>query len=391
MQRALLVILTLFFIPAGTLAARSAPASFSAAQSLVATTSSPGNLYTIGTSVVLTAPVFGDFIALGGSVITAAPVSGDNFLFGGSVTSRAGVKGDLRAIGGSIAINEPIAGDLIAIGFSVNDDGRAQGSVFIISANATLSNGASGPVTVYGNNVALAGDFSGDVTVVASGRLALAPDTIIRGKLSYETPDTARIPESASVLGGITYTSASYLPDIGTSRLLAFVSIGFFLIARIVGALMLAGLLAGLFPRFAEGIVERIFVSRPRDVLLTLLLGFAIVVAAPVIIILLLLTLVGIGLALLVFILYALLLLLALMYAGIVTGNALMRIFLKREQVMWHDGVLGMAILSLVTLVPFVGPPILSLLTLFLAGTLLQVFFHAAFPREEPSSGESYE
>jgi len=386
MYRTLLIALVLASIPTSVFAARStvsAPASFQAAQSLVAASSSPGNSYAVGASVVLTASVAGDFLACGGSVITAAPVAGDDLILAGSISSRAPVAGDLRAVGGSIEVSEPVAGDIVALGFSVHDAGRARGSVFIIAANATMSNGAAGPVIIYGNNVSLAGYFAGNVTVMAGGRLALAPDTVIHGKLSYEAPEMASIPDSATIDGGITYTNASYLPDVGTSRMLAFVSIGFFLIARIVGALILAGLLAGLFPKFAGALIERVVEDRPRSILLTLLLGFAIVVATPIVIVLLLLTFVGIGLALLLLILYALLLLLALMYAGILTGSLLVRRFLRREQVLWHDGVVGMAVLSLVSLVPFAGLPIILLLVLFSAGTLLQIFFHAAFPHEE--------
>lgn len=386
-MRSLIVLaLVLCVIPTSAFAASSrssAPASFSAAQSLVAASSSPGNSYVVGASVILTAPVSGDFSAFGGSVITAAPVGGDDLILAGSIGSRADVSGDFRALGGSIDINSPVEGDIVVGGFSVRDTGRAGGSVFIIAANTVLTNGAGGPVTIYGNNISLAGSFAGNVTVIAGGRLTIAPGTAIAGKLSYEAPEAATIPDSATITGGVTYTNASYLPDASTSRILSFMSIGLFLIIRIIGALLLAGLLAGLFPRFAEKVIDRALISRPRNILLTLLLGFAIFVAAPIVIALLLLTFVGIGLALLLFFLYALLLLLALMYAGILTGGMLVRRITKREQVLWHDGVLGMAILSLVTLVPFVGFPMVSLLALFCAGTLLQIFFHFAFPHEE--------
>ena len=340
----------------------------------------------MGVSVVLTAPVAGDFSALGGSVITAAPVTGDDLILAGSVRSRSSVEGDLRCVAGSIDISKPVAGDLVAVGLSVQDSGRVSGSVFVVALDATLTSGAAGPVTIYGNNISLAGDFAGDVTVVSSGRLALAPGTTIRGKLSYEAPDTATIPAGATVAGGVAYTNASYLPDIGTSRLLAFASIGFFLIARIIGALILAGLFAGLFPKFAGLLVDRMQESSTRSRLLVLLLGFAVLVATPIVIALLMLTFVGLGLALLVLVLYALLALLAVVYAGILAGGLFARKVMKRKQVLWHDGVIGMAVLSLVALVPFVGLPIVSLLALFAAGSLLQVFFHFAFPYDERMS-----
>lgn len=381
MQRLILPLLVILLMPASVVAARG-PAIFSAGRSLVAASSSPGNAYLAGFSVISTAPVAGDLSAVGGSVVATAPVQGDEFLLAGSVASQAAVTGDVRTAGGSISIEGPVSGDLVAMGYSVHSSSRTVGSTFIVALNTNLSNGAAGPVTVYGNNISLAGDFAGNVKVVAIGRLSLAQGTTIHGKLVYEAPEEAIIPASVSVLGGIEYTSASYLPDAGTSRILALVSIGFFLFARILGALILAGLLAGLFPRLAEAVVERAYAGRLRTTFLTTLLGFAIVIATPVLIIMLALTFVGIGLSLLLFVLYALLVLMALLYAGILLGGIFARRFLRRETVLWHDGVLGMLILSLAAFIPFIGFSLVLLCTLFSAGELLQIFFHFAFPHE---------
>ena len=382
MQRFFLISLVVLLIPMSVSAANG-PASFSAARSLIAASSSPTNAYFAGVSIVNTALVVGDLSAVGGSIVVAAPVQGDELLLAGSIRVRAPIAGDLRAAGGSISIEGPIAGDLVAFGFSVHNSGSTRGSTFIIAADTTLSDGAVGPVAIYGNNVSLEGDFASDVRIIAAGRLSLAASTTIQGTLSYEAPEAATIPASATVRGGITYKSASYLPDAGTSRILSLVSIGFFLFVRILGALILAGLLAGLFPRLAEAVAERAYTERPRNVLLTMLLGFAILVAAPVLVVLLTLTFVGLGLAFLLLVLYALLSLLALLYAGILLGNMFARRFLKRETVRWHDGMLGMLALSLITLVPIAGPFMAFLLTMFAAGALLQIFFHFAFPREE--------
>lgn len=382
MQRSIITLLVTLLIPTGVFAARG-PATFSGAQSLLAASSSPGNAYVAGASVVITAPVTGDLSAVGGSVVGAAPIQGDELLLGGSLSSRARVAGDLRALGWGINIEGPVAGDLVAFGYSVNGPARVGGSVFIAAADVSLTNGAAGPVIIYGNNISLGGDFAGSVTVISSGHLSLAASTTIAGKLSYEAPETAFIPSSAAIAGGIEYTNASYLPDAGTSRILALMSIGFFLFARILGALILAGLLTGLFPRFAEAIAERAFAKRPRSILLTMLLGFAILVATPVLLILLSLTFVGIGLALLLLILYALLVLLALLYAGILLGSFFARQFAKRETVLWRDGVIGMLALSLITLVPVIGLLVAFLLTIFTSGALLQLFFQFAFPHEE--------
>ena len=385
MNRFLFVLCISLLVPASAGAANIL-ASFSAAQSFLSTSSLLGNAYAAGISVVVTALVAGDFSAVGGNITVAAPVEGDELLFAGSISSRAPVAGDLRAVGGNITVEKPVAGDFFASGLSVYDSGRAGGSVFIAALNATLANGASGPVTIYGNNVLLAGNFADGVNVVTSGHLTLAPGTMIRGVLSYEAPETATIPASAKIIGGIEYKNISYLPGADTSRVLALMSVGFFLFVRILGALILAGLLAGLFPRLAEMVTERAYTAHARNILLTMLLGFAVLVATPILFILLALTFVGIGIALLISILYVLVVLLSLLYAGILLGGVLVRRYARRETVRWHDGVLGMFIFSLITLVPFVGFFAVFLLTTFSAGALLIVFFNFAFPREEQTS-----
>lgn len=382
MARIFFIVLVVLILPASALAARG-PAVFSAGRSLVTASSSPGNVYLAGISVVNTAAVTGDLSAVGGSIITAAPVSGDEFLLAGSIYSRDRVGGDFRAVGGSLSIEEPIAGDLVAVGYSMRDSGRTGGSVFIVAANTTLSNGAAGPVTIYGNNVSLSGDFANNVHIVAIGRVALAASTTIAGKLSYQAPEPAIIPESAVITGGVEYTNASYLPDAGTSRILAIISIGFFLFVRILGALILTGLLAGLFPRLAETVAERAYTARPSRILLTILLGFAVFVVTPVLFLILALTFVGIGLALLLFIAYFFIVLLSLAYAGILLGSLFSRSYMNRENVLWHDGVFGMLALSLIALVPYIGVFIVLLLTMFTSGALLLIFFNFAFPHEE--------
>ncbi len=382
MHRTFFIATALLLLPASALAAR-APSTFEAANSLLMASSSPGNAYVAGASVVVTATVAGDLSAAGGSVVAAAPVTGDSLLFGGSVSSRARVGGDLRTAGGTITVEEPVAGDIVAFGYAVHDLNRAGGSVFIAAVDADLEDGAAGPVTVYGNNVVLAGTYGGDVTVVASNHLTLAASTTIVGKLVYQAPEQATIPASATIMGGIQFENASYLPPAGTSRVLAAVSLGFFLFARILGALIIAGLVAGLFPRLSEVVTDRAYSARVRSVLLALLLGFGILVATPVLLVLLSLTFVGIGLAIILFLLYALLVLLSLAYAGILLGSVGARRFMGREAVYWYDGVFGMLALSLVSLIPILGPLVIGLLMIFTAGVLLQLFFSFAFPHED--------
>jgi hypothetical protein len=381
-MKSLLFTFAALLLPVSAFAATT-PASFLVSEAPLATSSVPGNSYLVGRAVVVTAPTMGDLVAIGGSIVAAGEVREDAFFIGGSVNSRAGVEGDLRAIGGNVSVEEPVTGDVVMAAYKIDTIGHAGGSVFAAGANVSIAGGAAGPVIVYGNNVFLNGDFASDVRVTAGGSVRLGESARIRGNLSYESPEPARLAETAVIEGETIYTNASYLPDAGTSRALAIASIGIFLLVRILGALILAGLLAGLFPRMAQAVVTRLTEGGARRVLLTTLLGFAAIAATPILLLLLALTFVGLGIAFLLAVAYTLLIVLGFMYAGITLGALFVRRFFDRDTILWHDGVLGMLILSLLALVPVVGWIIVLVLMAHTAGTLLTLFFHAAFPGDE--------
>ncbi len=350
-------------------------------KTLIVASSSPYNAYLAGLSVVHTGTVGGDLVSAGGSVLIAGEVRRDLLLVGGSLRVEEQVFGDLRAVGGSVESGGEVVGDFIAGGFSVDASGPIGGDAFVVGADVVLSGGAEGSVTIYGNTVVLGGIFDKHVHVIATNSIEIQDGARILGTLSYKAPNEVVIPESAEV-ANVEYTSASYLPDAGASRVLAVLSVVLFILIRILGALILAGLLAGLFPHIAESLVGRLYEGRLRNVLLSTLLGFGVLVATPALIIILLLTFVGIWLAILLFVLYALLCILAILYAGIVLGGLFARHVRKRGTVRWHDGILGMLALSIITLIP-VGVFAALLIMMFSSGALLQIFFHFAFSHEE--------
>lgn len=376
MSRALPLALACLLLPAGALAA--APATFTSGNSVLLSTSTPGNSYAWGGTVTVTAPVAGDLSASGGTVLADAPVAGDALLAGGTVAAKAPVAGDLRALGGSVTIVGAVGGDVVALGGSVEEAGGGR-SVYVVAAEAAVA-GAKGPVTVYANNVALSGTFSDDVRIVALGRVSLASTTVIRGALTYEAPEEASIPASARIEGGVHYTGASYLPSSGEAHALALASFGIFLFFKILGSLLLAGLLTGLFPEVAQTLADRTRSAPMRRALLSILLGFAELIVAPALALLLALTFVGLGLALLLAALYVLFLTAAFVGGAVVLGALIASRLFKRTELRAGDAVLGMLVLYLIWTIPWVGWPFVFLLTIYALGALSYLAYHFAFP-----------
>ncbi len=379
MLRTTLIAFIVLLIPASAFAASTA--TLSTGRTLLIATSTPGNAYALGGSVVVSGTTGADLTALGGSVVVTAPVKAAALLAGGSVETQGTVGGSVRAIAGTVTIGAPVGGDLAAIAWNLTANALVKGSALVLAGSANLADGAQGPVLVYGNTVRLAGDFAGDVRVVSTGRVIVAPGTKIAGTFSYDAPTEAAIPADAQI-HAVAYGGSSAVSSPGEARALALIGVGVFLFARILGALILAGLLAGLFPAFAEAVAARAYESRLRGFFLTALLGFAALVATPVLLIILSLTFIGLGIALLIGIAYALLALLSCVYAGIVLGSVLARRFAQRRVVYWRDGALGMLALSILFLIPILGPLVVACLVFFAAGALLTLFFHFAFPHE---------
>lgn len=351
-------------------------------RTLVVSDTPVGNSYLAGTDVTVTAPLSGDLSAVGGTLTLSSLIEGDALLAGGTVLVNKPIVGDLRAVGAQIQVNGPVSGDLMLVGGSVTASTSAK-DVRIVGGTVRLAN-SGGAVVIYGADVALSGEFAGDVEVVASDRLTLAEGTIIHGELKYDAPQQAGIPTSAVIDKGVNYTgAASYLPTVEQAKTFAIAGAGVLYVVRIIALLIAAGLLAGFFPAFSQRVADRALVRTPGRFVLLALLGFAIVVAAPVLILFLVISFVGIGVAFILAAAYALLLMLAYIYAGILAGAALARGLLKRSDVTWKFALLGMLTLYLIGAIPVIGSLVVFILFLAATGSIVAIAYHFAFGREE--------
>ncbi len=376
MTRVSLLALLLLLAPVGLFAA-----TVESARTLVVSEPPAGNTYVFGGDLTVAAPITGDLTGGGGSITVSSAVAGDTLLAGGSVDIRKPILGDARLVGGRITIEDSVAGDLVALGGMVIVKSTPE-FVWIGAGNASLENGAKGPVTIYGGTVALAGTFTGDVTVTASDRITLASGTMIHGSLRYDAPQQADIPADAKIDGGVTYTGKSYLPTTQEAQTFAVAGAGIFFLVRILAAVIAAGLLAGLFPHFAQAVADRTLSFSLKRFILLALLGFGVLVATPVLVLLLLVTFAGAGVAFVLLAAYVLLLLVSYLYAAVIAGAALARQIVKREVFYWRDAVVGMLALSVISLVPVLGGLVFIVLFATAAGAVVSLFYRFAYPKD---------
>ncbi len=350
-------------------------------RTIVLSDASTTNAYLAGTDITVVAPLAGDLLAAGAVVTANAPITGDAMLAGGTVDIEKAVAGDVRAVGGKVTVNASVGGDLVAAGATVVASSSAR-DTRIAGATVHLT-GANGPVLIYGSDIVLTGDFKGDVTIEASNSLTLEEGTHIHGALRYNAPQQVVVPSSAVIDGGANYIgSSSFLPTSKEAHTFAIAGATILFIVHLLAILILAGLVAGLFPVFTERVAERTLADRsPRRFVLLALLGFGILVASPVLILILMFSFVGIGVALILAALYALFIMLSYVYAGILAGAALSRALLKRYVITWKEAVLGMLVLYLIGTIPLLGPLVKFVLMAAAGGAIVSLSYAFAFKR----------
>lgn len=271
------------------------------------------NVYAGGAQVRPDRPAEGDFMAAGGRVVLDQPVGGDAALAGGAVDVRAPVSGDLRAMGGDISVESSVGGELLVTGgqVSLRPGATVAGPARLYGGTVTIDGRIDGPLRAGAQKVTILGEVRGDAYIDA-GAVVLGPRARLGGALIYASDAELERAPTATVAGGITRRPAAAGP--GQPRPPAPAGPGAFIAGGIMSffALLACGavfiLLLPVFGRHAAARVR----SEPWQ---ALGLGFAMLVAVPVLAVLLFITLLGIPLGLAVLALYPVLLL-----AGFVVG-----------------------------------------------------------------------
>lgn len=319
-----------------------------------------GDLFIGGGSVTVSQPVTGDLFVGGGTVDVDAAVAGDALATGGKVRIGAEVEHSVFAVGGQLTVNGKVGRNLRMVGGQVELGPHAEvaGNVSAAGGQVRLYGRVGGHVQSAGGRLLIDGPVSGDV-FATSGQVELGPNARIGGKLRYRSSEDLRQDPQAQVGGGI----EKLLPALGARGASAPLvrdhpprrGVGGIGWVWTVGLIVLAAVLLAALPRLYAG-VARTLREQPG---LSLLLGFVLLVCAPVAAVLLFITLIGIPLGLFLLATYLALLPLAYVSAGIGLGDwALQRWQPARGDLLgWRIAAAAAALVALALLgsLPWLG------------------------------------
>ena len=308
------------------------------------------DVFAAGASVYAAQPVEGDLIAAGGEVRVAAPVAGDVLAAGGQLL-----------FDGTVARNAHMAGGRVALGPS----SRIEGNASIAGGHVEVRGAIDGYLQAAGGEVLIDGPVQGDVEV-AAGELELGPRARIGGTLRYWGGEPLERHASAQVLGGVVEREVPRRepPELDEVAGAAF---GVWTLGLMILAAVLVAALPAAMAKVAAVASARFGWS--------LLVGFIALAAAPLAIVLLLVTVVGIPLALLALLAFPALLLVGYVASGVVLGTGILARLqpARAQRTGWRAaaGALGVLLLALAAMVPWVGPLVALVALIAGVGALL--------------------
>ncbi|WP_121744122.1 bactofilin family protein [Natronorubrum halophilum] len=222
----------------------------------------------------------------GGTVVVEEGETVDSLeAFSGTVIVEGTVTGDVSAVAGDVRIEGDVGGDLEAAAGSVTIAGTVDGDVEVAAGSFTVAEGATvgGDVSAGAGNVAIDGTLEGDADIGAD-TIQLGDSGAIAGDLRY----SGSLEGNTAAVAGEVQQDSSVGTDLGPT----IQPIASWLFAAYVLALnlLLGAALLALFPRFSDGIANRVASSPVRSGLV----GFGVLVVVPVLLVLIAITIVGI-------------------------------------------------------------------------------------------------
>lgn len=329
-----------------------------------------GDVWVGGAEAKLSTPSAGN-AQIGGAIVeVAAPVGGDLSAWGADVSVDAAVTGTARLYAARAHVAASIGRDLTVMTAlaELAPETRVEKATEINAARATIAGTFKGPLTIRAETVRFDGTADGPTEITAKS-LSLGPQASFAGDLTVYSDAVPQIPPGI-VKGRLLTKPVSESPAMVRAQPGGWVS-------KLSAALMLAGvgLVAGLlFVWLGRGAVEDAIDNLVEHTGWSGLLGVGVVILLPLAALLLAITLVGAPIAVFVLLALPLLLLLGLSVAGFGIGEFM----LNRSGEPRSAGarvlmlLLGLVVLALACLIPWIGPFLGFVATLFGFGALVR-------------------
>lgn len=272
----------------------------------------------------------------------------DVMISGSQVRTASSIAGDAYIAGGQIDINGMIDGNLIVAGGNVTVSGKVSKNVIVAGGQVRIEETAEvgGYVLAGGGTVSLMGHFLGPVKVGAAS-LIVGEKAILEGNLEADV-SKSEVALSSKINGEKKiniYETKQTERQVNQWRQLGFVKEIFSFLGKLLILLIVVKF-------FSQKIKE---INFKNSILLTIGLGLVFLIVTPFLVFILMTTMVAIPLSLIILAIYLVSLYLSGIVVSILVGNFISKKGYLKTNNHYLQGLIGLLLLTLVGLIPFVG------------------------------------
>ncbi|MBT3230403.1 polymer-forming cytoskeletal protein [Candidatus Uhrbacteria bacterium] len=334
------------------------------------------DVYVAASMVTVSAPVSSDVFVAGASVNVTSDVSEDLFAAGSQVIITGDIAGDARIGGSSVIIGGNIGDELFAAGSLVQVTSEVQGDAHIGAAAVIIDGTIHGDLVLGAGSAIINGTVLGNVVAYVD-EITIGSGAQIDGILTYHTDEEvdfgdANISEVVFVesVAATNVKSDFGLDDI-SGPLSALSSLALFI--KFLGILVISMIVGLVWPKTASLIADR----STKKFAISLMTGLVTVIVVPVATILLLISAIGWPFATALAPAACLLTIIATAYTGTVLGNVIIRMFKKQSNtaITWYGILLGVVLMSLLTLIPIIGWLAVCIVYVTVLGSILGLLY----------------
>ncbi len=309
------------------------------------------NLYAGGGNINILGEAKKDVIVGGGTINMSGSVGQDLAAAGGNLMIDGNIGDDARIAGGNLSVGGKIGGELLAAGgqISLNSGLEVKGNTTLAGGNLQIDGALGGDLTAYGGTVLIDGKIAGNVKVRTDGKLIIGSQAEILGNLDYSAPEKLTLEDGAKINGTVTFnelkTQQAQKGLWGIWWLAWLIVLAIFLTAALVAYF--------LFRKKLEEAVSYTLANFGKETLR----GFIILVVLPIAVIVSFATVIGALLGGAGILLYILMGVFTSIFAPMVLGTLIFRLILRKPDfgVDWRSVVVGVVVLRIIHVIPYVG------------------------------------
>lgn len=302
------------------------------------------DLYVTNSYTEINGLVQGDLFIVATDVKITGTITGDVYVVGSNITFTGNTYGNLMAVGNDISVQGIIKANAYTIGSSVSFSGNVEKDYVNIAMRTSLTGSVGDDARFITSDGTIDTLIKGDLIILGS-KYSLQEE-----KVTGNIYDTVKI-DSIARDQGVVFEKDDNTPRVYTSNWAdkLFGALFSFCSLSLVGYIMIASA-----PVKTGKIMAKITGS-PKDFVYSLLIGFAILVVAPLGLILLTISLVGFPLAFFVFGLLLFLTVFGQLWVETAFGQEILHLLKSEGYRPFKSLAIGRLISVLVGLVPFVG------------------------------------